>query len=226
VIESPSYIIFDLDGTLMDSSPGIVHCFQLTLAQWQRSASVSLLRQLIGPPLRHSFRELGFSEGDLDDVVECYRDYYARVGVAEAELYAGIADLLEGLVADGVRVGVATAKRVDFAAHMLKDRGVDQWFDVVAGASLDLRVTEKVQIMDEVLTFWDHPTASTVWMVGDRDFDMRGARHHGVVGVGVTWGFGSVAELTEAGSHFVVESPEELLRLAIGGPTTMVSRGA
>ncbi len=218
--------MFDLDGTLMDSSPGIVHCFQLTLAEWGREAPLEQLRTLIGPPLRHSFHLLGYADEDLDEVVECYRGFYATVGLREAELYDGVSSTLAALRSRGVRLGVATAKRVDFAREMLRDRRVDDLFDEIAGASMDLRVTDKADIMAHVLTAWDNPPPRSVWMVGDRAFDMVGARHHGVVGVGVLWGFGDADELRAAGADRLITRVEQLLDESVGEPTTMDFRGA
>ncbi len=226
VISSPSHVIFDLDGTLMDSSPGILESFRLTLAERGREFSSERLRHLIGPPLRHSFGVLGFADDELDDVVEQYRAHYAGVGLRGATLYDGVPEALDELHQRGVRLAVATAKRVDFAERMLADHGVARFFDVVRGASLDLRVTTKEDIMGEVFEVWANPARERVWMVGDRAFDMAGAGHHGVIGVGVTWGFGTDSELSAAGASLLVSSPAELLEYATGERTTMRSRGA
>jgi len=204
-------VIFDLDGTLADSSPGIVGSFRATLDEIGLAADPEVLTRLIGPPLEESFRTLGVEEGEIDDVVARYRGHYARHGVFAARLYDGVTECVDELVDHGVRLGVATAKRVDFAEQMLAALGVARHFEHVAGASLDLRVTAKYDIMAEVLAQWDHPNADDVWMVGDRHYDMVAARRHGVHAVGALWGFGSAEELTAAGAQWLVTRPSRLL---------------
>ena len=102
-------------------------------------ADDAVLRTLIGPPLGESFRTLGVAPERVDHAVEVYRRHYAEGGVTQAVLYDGIAELLHSLHRRGVRLGVATAKRVDFARLMLERLGVADLFDAIAGASLDLR---------------------------------------------------------------------------------------
>ena len=207
----PRHVIFDLDGTLADSSSGILWSFRATLEAIGREADEEQLRRLIGPPLGDSFRSLGVDEPEIDRVVEIYRAFYAERGVLDAALYEGIASTLSALVDEGVRVAVATAKRVDFAHQMLENLGVAQHFDLIAGASLDLRITEKYEIMSEVVAHWDSPDPTGVWMVGDRHYDMVAARAHGVAAVGVRWGFGDDEELTGAGADWLISAPMELL---------------
>lgn len=185
--------------------------FQATLDRIGLSADPAVLRELIGPPLGESFRRLGVEESRIDDVVALYREFYAERGVYEAHLYDGVATTLDALVAQGVRVGVATAKRVDFARQMLSALGVAHLFDEIAGASVDLRVTAKYDIMATVLRGWTGYSARDVWMVGDRHFDMAAARRHEVCAVGALWGFGHAEELTTAGAHWLVARPRDLL---------------
>ena len=207
----PTHVIFDLDGTLVDSSPGILGSFRATLESIDMRRSEESLRELIGPPLIESFRILGVAPERLDEVVEIYRDFYAERGVHEATLYPGIVRILERLSDSGVRVSVATAKRVDFARQMLTSLGVGSFFDEIAGASLDLQVTAKFDIMALALDAWNLGSLEGVWMVGDRHYDMTAARAHGVGAVGALWGFGSFEELREAGAQWLARTPADLL---------------
>lgn len=209
----PRHIVFDLDGTLADSSRGILWSFRATLDEIGLEARPEALAQLIGPPLGDSFRILGVEESEIDEVVALYRGYYARRGVFEARLYDGIADLLDQLGERGVRLAVATAKRVDFAEQMLGALGVAHHFDHIAGASVDLRVTAKYDIMALVFHQWSLEGDRDVWMIGDRHYDMVAARRHGVSAVGALWGFGGAEELTTAGAHWLVSSPQRLLEV-------------
>lgn len=213
----PRYIIFDLDGTLADSSRGILWSFRATLERLDRPVDDQLLRQLIGPPLGESFRILGVAEEDIDQVVELYRGFYAERGLFEAHLYDGVATTLEDASSEGIRLAVATAKRVDFAQLMLDALGVGRLFDVIAGASIDLRVTSKYDVMAQVLAGWSIDDPDDVWMVGDRHFDMVAARAHGVGAIGALWGFGSAEELRDAGALRLIARPTELLREDEGG---------
>ncbi len=185
--------------------------FRATLDEIGLEATPDVLRQLIGPPLGDSFRILGVEEGEVDRVVALYREYYAQHGVFAARLYDGVVECLGELAERGVRLGVATAKRVDFAQQMLSALGVANRFDQIAGASVDLRVTTKYDIMAQVLQHWDLGAARDVWMVGDRHYDMAAARRHDVSAVGALWGFGSADELTTAGAHWLVTRPQRLL---------------
>ncbi|MDH2903606.1 MAG: HAD hydrolase-like protein [Actinomycetota bacterium] len=220
----PSHVIFDLDGTLCDSSAGILWSFHATLDALGLSADEATLRRLIGPPLGESFRMLGVHEEKIDEVVGIYRDFYAERGVYEAQLYEGVVSTLTALAEQGVRLAVATAKRVDFAHQMLTSLGVARFFDQISGASMDLRVTSKFDIMSAVIAQWDSVHGPDVWMVGDRHFDMVAARAHEVSAVGALWGFGGAEELRDAGAHWLVARPRELVReeTEAGSPVCML----
>jgi phosphoglycolate phosphatase len=182
------------------------------------------LRRLIGPPLGESFRSLGVADADIDRVVALFRGFYAERGVHEARLYDGVATTLAALADEGVRLAVATAKRVDFARQMLGALGVARHFDEIAGASVDLTVTSKYDIMSIVLAHWDVPGSLDVWMVGDRHYDMVAARAHDVLAVGAQWGFGGDEELMAAGAHWLVARPPDLLESPddVGSPVCLI----
>ncbi len=207
----PSHVIFDLDGTLADSSAGILWSFRATLDRIGLPVEEEMLRHLIGPPLGESFAILGVEEERIDEVVAIYRDFYAERGVYESLLYEGVHTTLSTLSQQGVRLGVATAKRVDFARQMLTTLGVADLFDEISGATVDLRVTSKFDIMTMVMNQWTIAHQLDVWMVGDRRYDMTAARAHGVHAVGVLWGFGTDEELRSAGAHWLITRPQELL---------------
>ena len=208
---APSHVIFDLDGTLLDSSEGIVASFRSTLDELGLDATDAMLRSLIGPPLWHSFRVLGVEEAFVDEAVALYRRYYAEFGVFEAVVYPGIHDVLSDMRDAGIAMGVATAKRVDFAAQMVRSHHLAAFFDIIAGASVDLIVSEKYEIIDEVLRHWVVPPTSSLWMVGDRRYDMEAGKHHGLTTVGVTWGFGTEDELVASGADALARESRDLL---------------
>jgi len=211
----PQYVIFDLDGTLADSAEGILYSFRLTLDELGMTPSDEDLRALIGPPLQDSFTRLGFEGESRDEVIDRYRGHYGRFGVHRARLYEGIEDTLARLQTAGVRMGVATAKRVDFAHEMLAQLGVARHFEIISGVSFDDSLVTKKQVMNEVLEFFGPPDPRRVWMVGDREQDVLASIFHGVVPIGVLWGYGSRDELERSGAQFIIESSEELFDIDV-----------
>lgn len=211
MISLPSYAIFDLDGTLVDSQEGILHSFHETLRESGMSRNDDELRTLIGPPLDESFAKLGFAGHELDGVLERYRDFYAASGVAMCQLYEGVADMLGRFHSSRIRMAVATAKRVDFARQMLTTLGVAHYFEVIEGASVDGVITSKQEIVAQVLEHFAPADPRDVWMVGDREYDVRASLFHGLIPVGVLWGYGTRAELTASGARVVVAHPRELV---------------
>jgi len=211
----PEYVIFDLDGTIADSQEGILYSFRLTLDEIGVAASDEELRQTIGPPLEESFRSLGIEGDSLEAVVDRYRDFYAKFGVQRAQLYEGVFETLRVLDESGVRMGVATAKRVDFAHEMLDLLGVSTFFRTVSGVSMDDTLTTKKQVLNEVLEYFRPPHKRRVWMVGDRKQDVLASIFHGVVPIGVLWGYGSRDELDTSGAEFIIDDPRELLELGV-----------
>ncbi len=200
--------IFDLDGTLVDSAPGIVEAFRRTLDDSGRRAPDEVLATLIGPPLTDSFRTLGFPESELRPVVARYREHYATIGIPGCRPYGGIDDLLTRLRDQGWVLAVATAKRQDFAERILADWGLEHHFRAVVGASLDGRLGPKTEIVSQARALL--APHETRWMVGDRRFDVLAARACGLDCVGVAWGYGTPAELEQAGAVAVVTSPADL----------------
>jgi phosphoglycolate phosphatase len=213
IAASPTFVVFDLDGTLADSAEGIVRSFHLTLAELDRSAADEDLRRLIGPPLSESFTRLGLPANEVHDAVERYRAHYDRIGVELSRPYDGVVEMVEAVAATGRRLGVATAKRVDFAERMLRNFGIRDRFEVVAGASLDGRLNSKLEVLDAALATLSTPAPAWGWMVGDRDFDMVAARRRGLRAVGVLWGYGSRDELDGAGADLLVDAPRDVAGL-------------
>ena len=206
--------IFDLDGTLVDSAPGIVEAFRRTLADTGRWAPDEVLATLIGPPLTDSFRTLGFAESELRPVIARYREHYATIGVPGCQPYGGVDELLHRLRDQGWVLAVATAKRQDFAERILADWQLDHYFAAIAGASLDGSLGPKTEIVSRARSLLAPHEPG--WMVGDRRFDVLAARACGLPCAGVTWGYGTLAELDAAGALAVVATPEALGDLLLG----------
>ena len=204
------YFLFDLDGTLTDPKEGITTCVQLGIEE----PDLDRLESFIGPPLKDSFMEFyGMDEEQAQAAVKKYRERFNDKGLYENEIYPGIAPMLQMLSEKGFRLAVASSKPTVFVEKILEHFGIRQYFKVVVGSELDGSRTSKDQVVMEALRqlFGAKPILyHEVYMIGDRRFDVEGARAMKVESVGVTYGYGGMEELREAHADYIVESVEEL----------------
>lgn len=185
----PQLVIFDLDGTLTDSAPGVVAGFRHALATVGAEVPDGDLAALaVGPPMHHSLAAMGLGER-TDEAIAAYRADYTSRGWAMNALFDGIADLLADLRAAGVRLAVATSKVEPTAKRILDHFGVSDHFEVIAGASPDGVRATKSDVLAHALAQLQ-PLPDTVRMVGDRSHDVEGAAEHGIPTVVVGWGYG------------------------------------
>ena len=169
------------------------------------------VKKFIGPPLHESFMEFyGFSKEQAFEAVDRYRVRYKEKGVYENRLYPGMKELLEALKSAGVKLSVSTSKPTVFTEKILKQNGIFELFDQIVGANLDGSMTDKTEVMQEAMRRAGGKENNTFFMVGDRSFDMIGAKNCGVPGIGVYFGFAEPGELEEAGADYTVETTEEL----------------
>lgn len=205
-------IFFDLDGTLTDSGPGIMNCAQPALAHFGISvADRNQLRVFVGPPLRQSFAQFGVAPEDIDEAIRIFRARYVPIGKFENAPYPGIEDLLARLKAAGYSLFVATSKPEVTAIEVLEHFHLAQYFDRICGASLDEGRETKEDVITYLLAQIGDP-GQTV-MVGDTDYDVIGAKAHGIPTIGVTWGYGEVEAMKTAGAVALANTPEELHHL-------------
>jgi phosphoglycolate phosphatase len=205
-------VLFDLDGTLTESGPGIISSVRYALAKMgQPALDDEQLRRFIGPPLLDSFRDLcGFDPAEVTVAIAAYREYYATDGQYENAVYEGIPQLLAGLHDAGRTLAVATSKAEVFAESILDHFALSGYFTTIVGSELDGRRTAKAEIITEALARLERPAAGTV-MIGDRSHDIRGATTVGVGSIGVLWGYGDDVELTAAGADALAATPPDLL---------------
>jgi phosphoglycolate phosphatase len=205
-------ILFDLDGTLTESGPGIMSSVRYALAKMGEPAlDDEQLRRFIGPPLLDSFRDFcGFDPAEVAVAIAAYREYYATDGQYENSVYDGIPELLASLRTAGRTLAVATSKAEVYAASILEHFALTEYFSTIVGSELDGRRTAKSDIITEALDRLGRPASGTV-MIGDRSHDVRGAVTVGVGSIGVLWGYGDDAELTAAGADALAATPAELL---------------
>ena len=210
-----SEILFDLDGTLTDSGPGIMHGFEYAIREMGDTVEdKATLRRFIGPPLEYSFGNiLGYSDADTKKAITLYREYYFnRGGVMENEVYPGIEELLRNLKESGKKLAVATSKSEKGTNIVLEHFGLTKFFDVVATSNdTDRRTkTDVIRFAIDSLKITDK---NMVLMIGDRNQDINAANETGIDSVGVLWGYGDRKELEGAGATFIVEKPSDILKL-------------
>jgi len=203
-------LLLDLDGTLTDPRPGIVGCIRFALERMGLAAPLeSELLGWIGPPLLASFEGLTGDPALARRCLEHYRERFASVGYAENAVYPGIPQALESLRADGWRLLLATSKPLVYARRILEHFALAPYVAEAYGAELDGRLSDKRELIAALLAAEDLAPESCL-MVGDRAHDVRGAAGNGLPCLGVLYGYGSAAELGEAGALALVERPADL----------------
>ena len=209
-------ILLDLDGTLMDSAPGIIasvrHAYQ-TLEIPEPSAQT--LAAFVGPPLQMSIQKHGVRADQVDDFMAAYRQAFTAGGMYNNSVYAGITDCLARLRAAWARLGGATSKPEIYAQQICDRFELSPLVDYVFGASLDSSRVTKAKVIAHALTTIEHtnaglPERAKIIMVGDREHDALGAREHQIDTVGVSWGYALPGELVAAGVVATVDTPGAL----------------
>lgn len=220
-----SAILFDLDGTISDSAPGITASLGFMFEELGKPVpSQEELLQWVGPPILDSFRDFaGMDAVESQQALAIYRRHYLEHGSRTSPIYPGVANLLRAIHRAGLPLGLATSKP-EFPASVILDNGnLTQYFRVISGASIDEIRSAKKDIIGEALTRFRMigVDVGNVVMVGDRKHDVEGANAHELPTIFVEWGYGSVAE--QEGSIAVVTAAEELGELLLDGHGSMAS---
>ena len=211
-------VLFDLDGTLTDPAEGILNSIRHSLTYYPEITvpNRDILEKFIGPPLWESYvKYCGMDKETAEEAVEHYREYFRPTGIFENKLYGGIPELLRELKASGVNVRLATSKPDVFAHRILDHFGIAECFTSVQGSALDGSLVKKEDVIAKIITETEGITASNTVMIGDTAFDVRGARANGIPAIGVTYGYGSTAEIADAGAFMIVKSVEELAMILL-----------
>ena len=209
---SKKAIFFDLDGTLTDSGEGIINCAILALEYFGLPIpSREAMRVFVGPPLDQSFINHGVPADRADEAIRVYRSRYTTIGKFENFPYPGIRELLEALQSRGHRLFVATSKPEGMSVEILEKFELAQYFELICGATLDGSRSKK----EDVIAYLLGKTGDmeNVIMVGDTKFDVLGAKAHGIPTIGVSWGYGNVADMIKAGAAGIADTPEQLLQM-------------
>ena len=205
-------ILFDLDGTLTDSGEGITKCAALALGHFGLPIPApSEMRKFVGPPLRDTFMKYGVKKEDVEEAIRVYRSRYTTVGKFENFPYPGIRELLEKLKNQDHRLFVATSKPEHMSVEILDKFELSQYFEIIAGATLDKGRDSKEAVIAYLLERTGGVDSAI--MVGDTAFDVLGAKAHGIPTIGVAWGYGEVKDMVDAGAAAIAGNPEELYHL-------------
>ena len=205
-------ILFDLDGTLTDSGEGIINCAILALEHFGLTVpSREEMRVFVGPPLHETFVRFGVPKDKAEEAVVVYRSRYIPIGKYENTPYPGIRELLETLKAEGHKLYVATSKPEQMSVDILQHFDLAKYFDQICGATMDTSRTNKEAVIAYLLE--QNGRADNMVMVGDTKFDVIGAKAHGIPTVGVSWGYGEVGDMVDAGAVAIADTAGELLEL-------------
>ncbi|MGI8679450.1 MAG: HAD hydrolase-like protein [Jatrophihabitans sp.] len=204
-------VLFDLDGTISDSAPGILaalrHAFaEKGLPQLDPEAEKALL----GPPFYESLPPLIGGVDRLPAIIASYRAHYSAGGMYDAVAYDGIVEVVAGAYASGIRLAVATSKPEPYAVPIVEYLGLAEYFETVGGDELDGSLPTKALVIDKVLGRLDRPDPARILMVGDRSHDVIGAREHGIACIGAGWGYSVPGELADAQAALICAEPREL----------------
>jgi phosphoglycolate phosphatase len=211
-------VLFDLDGTISDSAPGITASLGFMFEELGLPVpTAEELLQWVGPPILESFRDLaGMTEIESAQALAIYRRHYIEHGARSSPIFPGIPEVLRSVFESGIPIGLATSKP-EFPASVILDNGnLTQYFRVIAGASIDEIRSAKADIVAEALARFrtigadvSHPV-----LVGDRKHDVEGAAVHGVPSILVGWGYGTDDE--SEGAIGIARTPADLLKLLVG----------
>ena len=202
-----STVLFDLDGTLTDSGPGIMNSVKYALEKvGELTPDVDELRKFIGPPLKGQFMEhCGIDEEKAAEMVTLYREYFTVTGIFENSVYDGVEEMLKTLKQAGIKI-----------AKIIADHfGLAQYFDVIGGACMDETRTEKQDVIRYVLEQCEEKELDKIVMVGDRSYDILGGHAEGLKVIGVLYGYGDLKELSEAGADALATTPQEVAKLVL-----------
>ena len=208
-MQRPDAVLFDLDGTIIDSRVPFVTSMNYALAaNGHAEYPPERLIPYLGPPTRIALTELvGDDEQAINAMLATYREHYARTSTETTLVYDGIPELLESLHGH-VKLAVATSKIATSAVMLLEHLGLAALFDVISGPQESALAEPKAVTVAQALAALGDPEHPV--MVGDRLYDVEGAAEHGVPTIGVLWGAGSRQELLDAGAWKVVETPDEI----------------
>ena len=212
-----NYVIFDFDGTVVDTGEGILKSLQYSFEQMGHEVpSMEDLKRFIGPPVHYSYTHFyGISEDEVGSYIRKYRERYTEKGIYECHMYQGVSELIDALKEKGVKVGVASSKPLRLIYAVADHLNITDKFDAIVGVRVDdSNHSTKTGLVLEAMEQLGAKEKEKVLMVGDRCFDIDGAKGAGVASCGVLWGYGSEDEFRKHEADYIVEKSEEILGIA------------
>lgn len=205
-------ILFDLDGTLVNTEEGITKCAQYALEAFGiYEPDLKKLCFFIGPPLVDTFQEkYGMNKETAAEATAKYRERYHSVGIYECALYEGVEEILCSLKSKGYRIGMASSKPEVSCHRILNHFHMETYFDEVVGATMDGKINSKIEVLNEAIRRMHLTNLSEVVLVGDTRFDALGAKEAGIDCIGVSFGFGTAEELEACGAVCVCADMREV----------------
>lgn len=211
------YILFDLDGTLTDSKPGIIECIAYALEKENVPYTNQILDKMVGPPFRVSMHDfLGLEMPEIEKLIGIYRGVYEEYGYKNCKVFDGVEQMLSALKNAGKVLGVATSKPIKFTQMIMRDFDLGKYFDYVAGASSDASKEAKSDVIQGALENLGVKDKSKVLMVGDRLYDIEGAHMQGIDCAAVLYGYGSKEEFEEYKAEYILAAPDDVVKLVLG----------
>ena len=206
------YYLFDFDGTLCDTTEGIFNsiiysldCFGIKETDYKK------LEFFVGPPLFESYKTIyNVSDEDAQWLINKYRERYKTKAAEESRLYDGIKELLKRLKENGKKVAIASSKPIVFVEEISAYHSIDKYYDFISAEDFKSNHSSKEDLINKCLAFFGNPDKESVIMVGDRFYDIDGAKAVGVDSAGAVYGFGTEEELVNAGATYILNSPEDL----------------
>jgi phosphoglycolate phosphatase len=207
------FVLFDLDGTITDSSEGIINSIQYALKKMGKEENDrDRLRSYVGPSLKHTFLTHYFPEGkEYEKAIVFYRKYYSEKGIFENRLYDGITNVFADILRQGGKIALATAKPTYFAKIILRHFGIIDKFETIVGSHLNGTRTSKNEIIFEVLDQFGFPNSDNIFMIGDREYDVFGGKFHNLKTIGVKYGYAPFGELENAKPDHIIFSTKEIM---------------
>ncbi len=211
-------VLFDFDGTLVDTSDGILKSLEYSFTENGREVPAqTVLQKFIGPPLASSYQNFcGMSDAEADIMIRTFRKRYESAGLFESRIYDGIPELLDRLVSENINIGIASFKPQTMLEILLKYYDMKKYFSYTGGTDIEAGDDDKAAIVKKAAEYFGTGADDTL-MVGDRMYDIDGAHKAGFRCAGAVYGCGTVAELMEHKADYLVERPSEIEKIVMTG---------
>lgn len=206
-------ILFDFDGTLFDTSIGIINAAKYVLSEYKIDYSKIDLKKIIGPPLNESFKYLcGLNDNDSLEATQKYREYYRNNGLYESTVCEGIECVLQILQEKGYNIFIASSKPELFIEKLLKNNNLFEYFKYISGSPIEGKAYSKEEVILKIINKFNLKTNETV-IIGDTKYDVIGARNNNIDAIGVTYCLESCEELYECKPKYIAKDAKDILKI-------------